>query len=78
MKRGRADDGRASLARFVSLGFVGFRGDEHREGPKPKLQVWTPDEAVAHAHALPPPAEFVVDGVTPEEWDAFYAALAEM
>jgi hypothetical protein len=46
--------------------------------PERRLQVWTPDEAVAHAHALPSPAEFVVDGVTPAEWDAFYAVLAEM
>jgi len=44
--------------------------------PEPRLHVWSPDEAVAHAHPLPSPTEFVVDEVTPEEWDAFYAALA--
>jgi len=45
--------------------------------PEPRLDVWSPDEAVAHARPFPSPAEFVVEGITPEEWEAFYAALAE-
>ena len=42
------------------------------------LQIWPVEEAVAHAKPLPPRSELVLEEVTEEEWDAFFAALAEV
>ncbi len=40
--------------------------------------LYTPDEALKRARPLPRREEFVVTGLSDEEWDAFEAALAEV
>ena len=74
MQRGRAVNERA--AQGYRWSYVLSVPTFERE-PAQRLHIWSPDEAVAHARPLPAPAELVVDGVTPEEWEAFYEALAE-
>lgn len=36
-----------------------------------------PDEAMSRARPLPPPEDIEMDGLSPQEWAAFYEALAE-
>ncbi|MGH9028176.1 MAG: hypothetical protein ACRDV4_00950 [Acidimicrobiales bacterium] len=35
------------------------------------------DEALAHAKHILTPEEFAIEGIPDEDWEAFYAALAE-
>ena len=44
---------------------------------EPRVEVLDPDEALRQAKPLPPPEEIEIDDISPEEWAAFYAALAE-
>lgn len=47
-----------------------------REQPdQPHLLVLPPEQALAVARPLPEPDRLVIDGVTDEEWDVFFAAL---
>lgn len=44
---------------------------------QPHLLVLPPEQALAAARPLPEHDRLVIDGVTDEEWDVFFAALAE-
>ena len=46
--------------------------DEH-----PHLAMYPPDEVLAHARPLPPAEEMVIEGLTDEEWDRFWAVVTE-
>jgi hypothetical protein len=44
---------------------------------EPHVMVLPPDEAVRRARPLPDGAEFALEDITDDEWDAFQQALAE-
>ena len=44
---------------------------------EPHLLVLPPEEALAAARPLPDRDHLVIEGVSEEEWDVFFAALAE-
>ena len=48
-----------------------------RPDDEPRAEVLDPDEALRQAKPLPAPRDIEIDDITPEEWAAFYAALAE-
>ena len=43
---------------------------------EPVVQVLPAEEALRRAEPLPPREELVVEGVTDEQWDAFFQAIA--
>jgi hypothetical protein len=44
---------------------------------QPHLLVLPPEQALAAARALPSRDRLVIDDVSDEEWDVFFAALSE-
>ncbi|MBN9610881.1 MAG: hypothetical protein J0I11_16375 [Actinobacteria bacterium] len=44
---------------------------------EPHLLVLPPEQALAAARPLPDRDHMVIEGVSEEEWDVFFAALAE-
>jgi len=44
---------------------------------EPKLEIYSPEEALRHAHPLPPREDLVIEDISDEQWAAFREALAE-
>lgn len=44
---------------------------------EPRLEVFSPDEAIRRVHPLPSRDELVIEDVPDELWSAFQEALAE-
>lgn len=51
--------------------------EQSEQSEQPHLLVLSPGQALAVARPLPKHDRLVIDGVTDEEWDVFFAVLTE-